>query len=74
MGDLVGAVSNDLLEISGESGIEGQVQMVKYRGGNERNREGDFNGVGIHGEVIADKRRLKLEGNREADLTSQKLF
>ena len=42
MGDLVDAVSNDLLEIGGEPGKEGQVRMVKFRGvsgGNQAERK-----------------------------------
>ena len=34
MGDVVVAVSNDLLGIIGESGKEGHAQTVKHRGGN----------------------------------------
>ena len=36
--DLVEAVADGILEIRGGSEKEGHVQMVKYRGENERNK------------------------------------
>ena len=64
MWDLVEAVSDNLLEIGGESAKEGQAEMVKYRGRKrKKSRRGEnFNGVRFHVGVIANQRHLKSGG------------
>ena len=63
-------VHNDFMGIWGGSEKESQVQMVKYRGGIERNQveKKMSTALACMGEVIANPRRLKLEENIEANL------
>ena len=76
LGDLVEAVSDDLLEIIEEQGKEGQVQMVKFSNAKEGSQEEKkiLTALDLMGEVIAGRCQLKLKENKEANLISEKEY
>ena len=53
---------------------EGHVQMVKYWSGSGRNQEAKkiLTALGFMGDVIANRRHLKLEENQEANIITKK--
>ena len=77
MGDLVEAVSGDLLKIGRGSGEEGHVQIAKYNFGSGRNQEEEKKirtALAFAEAVIAHQRHLKLKGNQEENLIMKSIL
>ena len=69
MGDLVEADDGDFLGINEESEKEGHVQMVKFRGKSERNKEGgNFNGIGFRGGSNCESMPFNIERKSRSEL------
>ena len=74
MGDLVGAVADDLLGINEEREKKGPLQMVKFSDEKERSQEEKniLTALSFVGEVILGKCQLKFKENQESNLITEK--